>query len=485
MTKSIHVHFMGIGGSGMAPIAIIAKRQGYTVSGCDLAIDGYYCESLIKNGIKISPGHNVEHLEETDILAVSPAVFDLNPNHPEIIEANRRSILMTWQEFAGKYLHKDKTVIAIAGTHGKSTTTVLMGATLENGGFDPLVEAGTVYKPWGGGYRIGSSDYFVCEADEFNYNFLHFSPSVAIINNIEMDHPEFFKNYNQVKEAFMSFIRQLKSPKILIVNEESIGIREVLQELKDYIAANGITIIGYYLKDRFNFAFDCEYKGEIMTSSNKSTMFEVSCPAWRGIFEIGVTGRHNVANALGVLAASVALGMQTKDIKDAFKNFEGVARRSEYIGEARGVKFFDDYAHHPTAVAAMLDSIHLNYPDKAIWAVFEPHQISRIKLFYNEFATALDKADRVIITKTFVGREKFKNLEQLDMSIMADRIGIHKAKYIEEFDLVADFINSNSKSGDIVVVFGAGESYKLTRQIINLMSKDELKENTRTNESLQ
>lgn len=471
MKKNIHVHFMGIGGSGIAPIAIISKHLGYKVSGCDISPDGYYIGALIKNNIEIKSGHNVDHLKDVDILAVSPAIFDLNPDHPEILEAKKRNILLTWQEFAGKYLHENKIVIAISGTHGKSTTTVLMGATLENGGCDPYVEAGAVYKPWSGGYRIGNSDYFVCEADEFNNNFLNFSPSVAIINNIEMDHPEFFKNFSQVKEAFKNFIKQLKSPKILIVNEESQGVREVLQELKEYIISNKIQTIGYYLKDRFEFPYINEYKGKIISTSTENTEFEVECSVWNENFELGLTGIHNVANSLGVIAASQALGIDKESIKIAFRNFKGIGRRSEFVKEIRGVKFFDDYAHHPTAISAMSDSLKLSYPNSTIWAIMEPHQLSRIKLFVNEFASALNEFDRVVITKTFIGREKYKSIEKLDMNILIDQIGSNKASYIDDFDSVAEFVNQNVKSGDIVIVFGAGQSYKLTQKIINQMSE--------------
>ncbi|MDF2591959.1 MAG: UDP-N-acetylmuramate--L-alanine ligase, partial [Clostridia bacterium] len=152
MDKKIHVHFMGIGGSGMAPIAVIAKRSGFDVSGCDCNETSYYSGALRESEIDIKMGHSCEHLEGVDILAVTPAVFDINPNHPEIVEGRKRNMLMTWQEFMGKYLQKDKFLVAVAGTHGKSTTTVLMGLALEAGGLDPIVEAGTIYRPWGGGF---------------------------------------------------------------------------------------------------------------------------------------------------------------------------------------------------------------------------------------------------------------------------------------------------------------------------------------------
>ena len=219
MDRKLHVHFMGIGGSGMAPIAVIAEKSGFIVTGCDCNGTSYYSDSLRESGIDIKIGHDCKHLEGVDILAVTPAVFDINPDHPEIIEGRKRDILMTWQEFMGKYLQKDKLVIAVAGTHGKSTTTILTGLALEAGRLDPIVEAGTIYKPWGGGFRISESNYFVCEADEFNYNFLNYSASLIIINNIEMDHPECFKDYTEFKGAFIEFIKNIKHPGTLVINE--------------------------------------------------------------------------------------------------------------------------------------------------------------------------------------------------------------------------------------------------------------------------
>ncbi|MFZ5352309.1 MAG: UDP-N-acetylmuramate--L-alanine ligase [Bacillota bacterium] len=466
MVKGLHVHFMGIGGSGMAPVAMIAKSMGYRVSGCDMSASGYYCGTLLENGVDICVGHSEEHLQGVDILAVTPAIFDLNPSHPEIVEAGKKNILMTWQQFLGEYIQKDKYVVAVAGTHGKSTTTVLLGAALEHGGLDPYVEAGTVYKPWGGGFRIGGSEYFVCEADEFNNNFHHFRPSMAVINNIEMDHPEFFKDFQQVKDSFKVFVRNMKHPGTLIVNEESQGIREMLVELEDYLTDNNIKVIGYYMNNSFEYPFYKEYKGNILSSNTNNTVYLVSTGNWGEEFELGITGIHNISNSLGVIAAAIELGMKTEAVKAALKGFRGIGRRSEFIGEVNGVRYFDDYAHHPTAVSVMLDSFRASYRNSTLWAIMEPHQISRIRLFFNEFSDALGKADRVVITKTYVGREKYKNIEPIDMGLMAEKIG-SKAIHLEDFEEVAKLLKAETKPGDVVVIFGAGESYKLTRMLIN------------------
>lgn len=466
MDKKLHVHFMGIGGSGMAPIAVIAKKLGFEVSGCDCNESSYYSEELKNCGIDIKLGHSSEHLEGIDILAVTPAVFDINPNHPEIVEAKKRNILMTWQEFMGKYLHKDKFLIAVAGTHGKSTTTVLEGLALEAGGLDPIVEAGTIYKPWGGGFRISDSKYFVCEADEFNCNFLNYSPSLIIINNIEMDHPEFFKDFIEFKEAFKKFITNLKHPGTLVVNEESQGIRDVLMEMKDWLQEKKVKIIGYYLNDRFDYPFNAEYRGEITSFVEDGVEFKVYGPNFSESFKLGLLGAHNVANSLGVLSSSIELGIDIETLKTVFKNYTGIGRRTELAGEVNSIKVFDDYGHHPTAIAAVLDTFKTTYPSKKIYAIVEPHQISRLKLFPNEFITALSKADEAIVTKTYVGREIHKNLEPVDMNSLIKKVDDGKASYIEDFTNVAEAISSKAKPGDIIIVFGAGNSHKLTKQIV-------------------
>ncbi|HWT27152.1 MAG TPA: UDP-N-acetylmuramate--L-alanine ligase, partial [Mobilitalea sp.] len=466
MDRKLHVHFMGIGGSGMAPIAVIAKKSGFDVSGCDCNEASYYSDALHESGIDIKIGHDCEHLEGVDILAVTPAVFDINPNHPEIVEGRKRNILMTWQEFMGKYLQKDKLVVAVAGTHGKSTTTVLMGLALEAGGLDPIVEAGTIYRPWGGGFRLSESEYFVCEADEFNHNFLNYSPSVIIINNIEMDHPEFYKDFTEFKGAFKKFISNMKHPGTLVVNEESEGIRDVLLEMKDWLQENKVKVIGYYLEHKFDFSFSAEYRGEINRFNEEGIDFDVYGPNMKEGFKLGLLGAHNVSNSLGVLSAAVELGVNIEVLKEIFQKYKGIGRRTELIDEVNGIKVYDDYGHHPTAIAAVLDTFRTTYPNKKLYAIVEPHQISRLKLFANEFIAALNKADEAIITKIYIGREINKELEPVDMVSLISKVEAGKASYIEDFNDIADTISFKVRPGDIIIVFGAGNSHKLTKLIV-------------------
>lgn len=469
MSKKLHVHFMGICGSGAAPIAIIAKNMGYHVTGCDLNISSYYSNILLENDIKIYEGHDATHINDIDLLVISPAIFDISPNHPEVLEAKEKGILTTWQEFSAKYIQKEKYVLSVAGTHGKSTTTILLGLTLESANLDPSVEAGTTYKDWGGGYRIGKSKYFVCEADEFNNNFLNYSSSIAIINNVEMDHPEFFKNIDEVKSSFKSFIKNLVYPKILVVNEESLALREILLEVTDWLIEENVKVIGYYINNHFDFPFYKEYKGTIKNCPSNHSTFKVESDDLEYDIDLGLIGKHNIANSLGVLAASIELNIDISDIKNTFKSFKGIGRRFELIGEINKIKIFDDFAHHPTAVASTLDSIKDNFNNKRIIAIFEPHQLSRIKLFYNEFADALRKADKVIVTKPFLGREINKKLDPINFEAFACQIDSEKATYIEHTEDICNYVLSIAAPEDIIVVFGAGNSYKISRKILSIL----------------
>ncbi len=476
MKNKTKVHFMGICGSGTAPVAIIAKKMGFDVSGCDLNVSGYYSDNLIENNIEIIEGHDSKHIEEADILAISPAILEVSPNHSEIEKAKKRGILMTWQEFLGKYLQDGKFVISVAGTHGKSTTTILMGLVMEEAGLDPLVEAGTTFKQWGGGYRIGKSNYFVCEADEFNNNFLNYTPSIAIINNVEMDHPEFFKNLDDIKDSFKKFIKKLKNSKVLIINEEDAALKEILYELRDWIEENQVRVMGYYIDNRCDFPFEREYKVVLGSTNSECSKYKIINGDNEINVELGLIGKHNIQNSLGVFITALELGIDTDKIINSFKKFKGIGRRLELIGNIGEVKVYDDFAHHPTAIASTLDSIKCSHPEKKVFAIFEPHQISRLKLFFNEFAVALKKADRVIILEPFLGREVNKNFEPISLERLVNEINKDTTEYIQDYDEICNKITKEVKNGDIIIVFGAGESYKLSRKIVNILKEENKKD---------
>ncbi|PIP57835.1 hypothetical protein COX03_00965, partial [Candidatus Woesebacteria bacterium CG22_combo_CG10-13_8_21_14_all_39_10] len=251
----MRIHFMGVGGSGMAGVSFLASKMGYEVTGCDLE----------------TGGHDVRHLKNIDLLVVTPAVYFRKVADPELVEGLKKKIVITWQEFLGKYLHKGKKVICIAGTHGKSTTTAMVGKLLEDAEFDPLVNLGANYKDWKGGARYGKGDYFVTEADEFYDNFLNYHPEIIILNNIEFDHPDYFKSEKQMLDSYKQFIANLVGKKILITQKDSL---------------------------------------------NKK-------------FNLKVFGKHNQKNANMVYVLGKKLGIKEETIIKSLESFPGIERRME------------------------------------------------------------------------------------------------------------------------------------------------------------
>lgn len=407
-TPKAKVHFMGVGGSGMAGISFLASKMGYEVTGCDLEESTAYSH-------KFFHGHSPDHLEGIDLLVVTPAVYFQKTKNPELTLGERKKIVLTWQEFLGKYLHKGKKVICIAGTHGKSTTTAMVGKLLEDAGLDPLVNLGANYKKWKGGARFGKGDYFVTEADEFYDNFLNYHPEIIILNDVEFDHPDFFKSEEQMLNSYKNFTGNLKGKKILITQEDSL---------------------------------------------NKK-------------FNLKVFGEHNQRNANMAYLLGKKLGIKEETIVKSLESFPGIGRRMELISEKVGinpdqigVKVYDDYAHHPTAIKATLDALRENYKDRRIWAVYEAHSYSRTKALLPNYKGVFDSADRTVIGPIF----KARDTQKFGMSphLIASVSGHKDVKAFDDLQEMMRYIKNGLSIGDIVIVMGAGKSYLWAKEICNL-----------------
>lgn len=340
--KNIKIHMMGIRGSGMAGVAILAKKFGYEVTGCDLK----------------DKGHNKNHLKNMDLLIVSPAVFYQNKINPELVEGKKRKIVLTWEEFLGKYLMKGKKVIAIAGTHGKSTTTAMVAKILIDNNFDPSVVIGAYVPEWKGNSRFGKGQWFIVEADEFNDNFLNYHPDILVINNIEFDHPDYFKNEKQVIKSFNNLKKNLVGEKVLITEQESKNIK----------------------------------------------------------FKLQLFGKHNQQNANMAYLVGRQLKIKKEEIIKSLENFIGIGRRMELIGKIGNTLIYDDYAHHPTAIKTTLKGLREKYKNKRMLAIIEPHGYKRTKSLLPLYKNCFDAVDKVIIGPIFKARDK------IDSSISPDDI---------------------------------------------------------------
>lgn len=403
------IHMMGVSGSGMSGVASLATKMGYEVTGCD-----------IKSG-----GHNPDHLQYVDLLVVSPAILYNESPDPELQLGKSKNIVTTWEEFLGTTLAKNKKVIAVAGTHGKSTTTGMVGKLLEDNGFDPLVLIGANVKSWGGNSRFGKGDYFVVEADEFNDNFLHYSPEIIILNNIEFDHPDYFNSEKQLFESFHKFVEKLVGDKILIVNWDNEGVRNLI---------DGLDI------SKFKFI---KYSRE----TNQINL------------NLKVLGDHNITNALGVIELGKVLNIPEAKVINSLENFDGIGRRMEEVGK----NVFDDYAHHPTAIKTTLDGLRHKYHDSKILAIIEPHGYKRTKALLNFYKNAFDSVDKVIVGPIFKARDI------VDETVNSDSIAkISMHKNIKSFENLSELIENcklEIKNYDIVVVMGAGNSNKWAKEI--------------------
>lgn len=399
MKKNIKtIHFMGIEGSGIAGVAKLASKMGYIVTGCDLQ----------------SGGHNINHLKNIDLLIVTPAVFYQNSNNPELIEGKKRGIIVTWQEFLGKYLAKNKKIIAVAGTHGKSTTTTMVGKLLEDNNFDPLVVIGAKVPEWKGSSRFGKGEYFVIEADEFYDNFLNYHPEIAIINNIEFDHPDYFKNEKQLQESFRKFTKNLIGTKKLITEKDSLNLK----------------------------------------------------------FNLKVIGLHNQKNANMAFLVGKYLKIPKNKIIESLESFNGIGRRLELIGEENNIKVYDDYAHHPTAIEATLEALKNNNPKSKIWAIVEPHGYNRTHTLLKLYDNAFKNADKVIIGPIFKARDTITF--GITPKIIASKTNFNGAIGVNSIDEIIKIINREIKSGDTILVMGAGNSNLWAREILMSLKQENI-----------
>ena len=430
MSKNLKVHFLGIGGSGASAVAHIAQARGFEVTGCDEKPNNEFTSDFSSN--QLLEGHSPEHLKNINILAVTPAIFSADPNNEELKAAKERGIeVLTWQEFMGKYLEKDEFVIAVCGTHGKSTTTAMVGQLLEDGGLDPTVELGAIVPKWGANYRIGKSGYFVTEADEFNDNFLASHPDVTIVTNIEMDHPEFFKDFEDYQDSFFQFFLQTK--------------QTILGNLEDSVVAD-------LLKDTMK---------ETKVACFDFTKNELSFP-------LQIIGEYNVKNAQAVFQLGILLGIETEVIKQSLMNFQGIGKRMEKLGQFNGAQIYTDFAHHPTEVEVTLKAVREEFPEKKIWVIFQPHMFSRTKYLFDDFVKVFKDttADGIWITDIYHAREEDKgeiSSEQLVKAINNPQ----KVEYMPDFPEIEKSLRSYIGKDDVVIFMGAGVVEEIGRKLVN------------------
>ncbi len=523
--KNAQLHFMGIGGQGISAVAQMALQGGARISGCDQSASAT-TSMLEHKGVPIQIGHSSEHLAHADALIYVPAVVALNPDNPELVAALASGMpVMTWQEMLGKWM-QGKCVLSVSGVHGKGTTTAMLALMLVDAGLDPTCEIGAIVPRFEANYRIGKSKYVVNEADEFNNNFWHYHPRLAIVTSIEFEHPEFFADYAAYLAAFEHFIRGMDLhgdwpfPPTLILNADSTGCLELRERLGNWkgriityavagLAHKDVTKVGNTLsltQTRADYiAYDVKLEGETSFRVSSQEIDGKTFPTDR-VIHLQLPGVHNVQNALAALTAAHTIGVEPGVITRTLENFGGIGRRFEIRhqgplqvnGVLQDVVLIDDYAHHPTAIMATLEAARSRFAGRRLIAVYQPHMYSRTKTFFEQFVTAFDSADVVIIADIFPGREHEKGLvharelveamakpgrNQSDQSgryrsgpTTADKLAVgainrplrpeRRVMYGGNVQDTAKLLRSILHSGDLAIIMGAGDVYNVTEEIL-------------------
>ena len=450
--KPIHIYFMGIGGISMSGLAEILLERGFTVSGSD-SKKSALTQMLEDKGISIFYGQKAQNITTgIDCVVYTSAI---RPDNPEFMAAKEAGIpLLSRAELLGQIMKNYQIPIAISGTHGKTTTTSMVSEILLQADTDPTLSIGGILKTIGGNIRIGRSPYFVTEACEYTNSFLSFFPKISLILNIEEDHLDFFKDLADIRNSFREFAKLLPADGILIINGDIENYKEITEGL-------GCKVITYGTSS------SCDYSpSNILFDEMGRAVFTALCPDGNSQeLHLGVTGLHNVYNALASLALSDCLGLSREDAARALKAFSGTDRRFEYKGTIGGVTVVDDYAHHPTEIAATMQAA-ANYPHNRIWCVFQPHTYTRTKAFLTEFAQALTGADHVVLADIYAARETDTlGISSRDLQKELHKLG-HSCNYFSTFDEIENFLLENCIPGDLLITMGAGDVHKIGENLL-------------------
>lgn len=450
--KPIHIHFIGIGGISMSGLAEILLKEHFTVSGSDSKASDL-TRQLEAHGAKIFIGQRASNIEAgTDLVVFTAAIHE---NNPEWKAANEQGIpMLTRAQFLGQLMDNYAKSIAVSGTHGKTTTTSMIAHILLAADTDPTISVGGMLHAIGGNIRVGSSDVFLTEACEYTNSFLNFHPKYSIILNIEEDHLDFFKDINDIRNSFHRFAGNTSPDGVLIINSAIERPEEITADLKERVVTFGLSGTEDYT------AADITYNNQGCAS------FTFLCRGKKcGHVSLNVPGDHNISNALSAIAFAMEAGFSEDLIIRGLQSFGGTVRRFEYKGRIGNVTIIDDYAHHPTEIAATLKAAK-NYPHDRIICVFQPHTYTRTKAFWNEFASALASADVVVLADVYAARETDTLGIRSEDLAAAIRAKGTESFYFPSFDAIENFLLEKCMNNDLLITMGAGDVYKIGEHLL-------------------
>lgn len=444
--KRYHIHFVGIGGIGMSGIAELLLNLGYHVSGSDL-IHSDITRRLESLGGTIYEGHAAEQIEDADVVVVSSAVDDTNP---EVEAALHQSVPVIPRAEMLAELMRLKYSIAIAGAHGKTSTTSLVASVLGAGGLDPTVVIGGKLKGIGSNAVLGQGDYIVAEADESDGSFLKYSPALAVVTNIDREHLDFYKDLDEIKEVFLNFIDRIPFYGLAILCLDNEAVQDLIPKIRRRFVTYGTSpqadlqamdVVCKGLNSKFNVA----HHGEVL-----------------GRITLNMPGEHNVSNALASIAVGLELGIRFKEIKAALEKVEGVQRRLEIKGQIKGTIVLDDYGHHPTEIKTTLAALSQGWPGKRKVVVFQPHRYTRTQALFDDFARSFYQTDILFVLPIYAASEQplpGVGSRKLCQSIQAH--GHKEVHFVEDIGTAVERLADLITDQDVVLTLGAGNVYQV------------------------
>ncbi|MGA2071047.1 MAG: UDP-N-acetylmuramate--L-alanine ligase [Sedimentisphaerales bacterium] len=457
-------HFIGIGGIGMSGLAMLLLKHKAIVTGSDQN-PGETIDHLCEFGADIKIGHKEHNLApDADAVVISAAIREENP---ELRMARREGIrVYKYAEMLGKVFQFYQG-IAISGTHGKSTTSGWLAYILKLAGLEPNFVVGAVVTQLAGSSGVGSGQHFVAEACEFDRSFLNLKPQIAVILNIEADHLDYYKDEAEIVEAFRDFALGTKNSGVIIANGEDKNVAKITSDPGLLDNKRKIETFGFGKENNF-------YADNIVEKDGLYSFDVYRNKELLGKTHISVPGRHNVANALAVIAAATNAGIATKDILRLLPGFTGVDRRLMLKAKINGITILDDYAHHPTEIRASLKAIKEHYQPKRLWCVFQPHQYSRTRFLLADFAESFKLADITIVPEIYFVRDSQQSRKEVNAQVLVDKIRAKgsEALFIDGFDSICDYLTKQVSAGDVVVTMGAGDVWKVSDEFLKWLGKN-------------
>jgi len=455
------IHFVGIGGIGMSGIAEVMHHLGYKVQGSDNN-DSYVTEGLRKRGIPVMIGQDADNLGDAAVVVCSTAIRDDNPEVQAAAE--RRLPRVRRAEMLAELMRMQSTV-AVAGTHGKTTTTSMIAAMLDAGGIDPTVINGGIINAYGSNARLGKSDWMVVEADESDGSFLRLDGTIAVVTNIDPEHLEHYGDFDTVKDAFVEFVENVPFYGLAVMCVDDPDVQHVLSQIRDRrIVTYGTSALA-------------DLRADNIVPENGGSRFDVSVRQGdgerrvvEGIF-VPMPGRHNVLNGLAAVAVGLEFGFSDEILRNGFKKFSGVKRRFTKVGEIDGATVVDDYAHHPVEIRAVLSAAREAAEERVI-AVVQPHRFTRLRDLMEDFQNAFNDADVVFVAPVYPAGEE--PIEGIDATALADGLRAHGHRMVKTVDSPADLaasLRDLAAEGDIIICMGAGDITKWAARLADGIAK--------------